>query len=315
MTRRRAIRNLIVAGAASSLPRLAAASLAGDPQDYVIRSEVRLVLLDVSVKDRNHGFVAGLSKDNFAVFEDSVRQPITVFANDDLPVTVGILVDSSRSMTPKRADVIAAAETFIEESNPRDEVFVLNFNDTVKRGLPEQVPFSGDVKQLRAALYRGIPEGRTALYDALVAGLDHLEIGRRDKKTLVAISDGGDTASRHTRREALDRIERSVATIYTVGLFNAGDQDQDPGILTRVASISGGVAYFPANPSRMIAVCRGIARDIRTRYTIGYVPQPGNGAERLRHIRVRVSAAGHPRLMARTRTSYRYVSVENTSSR
>lgn len=100
----------------------AAASLADEPQDYVIRSEVRLVLLDVSVKDRNHGFVAGLSKDNFAVFEDSVRQPITVFANDDLPVTVGILVDSSRSMTPKRDDVIAAAETFIEESNPRADL-------------------------------------------------------------------------------------------------------------------------------------------------------------------------------------------------
>lgn len=179
MTRRWAIRNLMIAGAASFLPRVPAAGLPDDPQDYVIRSEVRLVLLDVSVKDGEGRTAAGLSTDNFAVFEDSVRQPITVFANDDLPVTVGILVDESRSMAPKRADVLSAAETFIETSNPQDEVFVLNFNDTVKRGLPAGVPFSGDIGQLRAALYRGIPEGRTALYDALVEGLVQLGTGRR----------------------------------------------------------------------------------------------------------------------------------------
>jgi VWFA-related protein len=301
----------MIAGAASFLPRMPAARPPDDPQDYIIRSEVRLVLLDVSVKDRDGGFVAGLSTDNFAVFEDSVRQPITVFANDDLPVTVGILVDESRSMSLKRAEVLSAAETFIVESNPRDEVFVLNFNDKVVRGLPDQVLFSGDIGQLRSALYRGNPEGRTALCDALVDGLDQLEFGRRDKKALVAISDGGDNASRHTRRDALNRIERSIATIYTVGLFNASDPDQDPGILKRVAKISGGEAYFPANPSGMIAVCRSIAKDIRTRYTIGYVPPVGNGSDRLRQIRVGVSAAGRHRLVARTRTSYRYVKFGN----
>jgi VWFA-related protein len=315
MTRRQAIRNLMIAGAASLLPRAPAVGLPDDPQDYVIRSEVRLVLLDVSVKDRDGAIVSGLSTDNFAVFEDDVRQPITVFANDDLPVTVGILVDESRSMTPKRADVLSAAETFVEESNRWDEVFVLNFNDTVKRGLPVEAPFSSDIGQLRAALYRGIPEGRTALYDALVDGLVQLEIGRRDKKTLVAISDGGDNASRHTRRDTLDRIERSIATIYTVGLLNAGDPEQNPGFLKQLATITGGEAYFPASPPAMVAACRRIAKDIRTRYTIGYVPPAGDGADRLRHIRVGVSAAGRQRLMARTRTSYRYVKVENPNSR
>ena len=314
MTRRRAIRNLMLAGAASFFPRVPAAVQPDDPQDYVFRSEVRLVLLDVSVKDRGGATVSGLSTDNFAVFEDGVRQPITVFADDDLPVTVGILVDESRSMTPNRADVLSAAETFVEQSNPLDEVFVLNFNDTVKRGLPAEAPFSSDIAQLRAALYRGIPQGRTALYDALVDGLVQLELGRRDKKTLVAISDGGDNASRHTRRDTLDRIERSIATIYTVGLFNAGDQDQNPGFLRQLAAITGGEAYFPPGPSGMVAVCRRIAKDIRTRYTIGYVP-PAGGTGGLRHIRVGVSAAGGRKLMARTRTSYRYVKFENPNSR
>src|SRR5271157_363722 len=114
MTRRWAIRNLMIAGAASFLPPLPAAVQPDDPQDSVFRSEVRLVLLDVSVTDRGGATVSGLSTGNFAVFEDGVRQPITVFADDDLPVTVGILVDESRSMAPKRVDVLSAAETFVE---------------------------------------------------------------------------------------------------------------------------------------------------------------------------------------------------------
>src|SRR5207248_1383723 len=133
-------------------------------------------------------------------------QRITVFASEDLPVTVGILVDESHSMTPKRADVLIAAQTFIEESNPRDEIFVLNFNDTVTRGLSDNVLFSGDIRQLQSALYRGTPEGKTALNDAVVAGLNQLDLGKRDKKALILISDGGDNASRHKRAEMIEMV-------------------------------------------------------------------------------------------------------------
>lgn len=303
MNRRAAIRSLVVAGAGSLLRSLTA------QQDFVIRSEVRLVLLDVSVKDRDGGFVAGLSKDNFSVFENGAAQPITVFANNDIPVTVGILVDESHSMTPKRDDVLRAAESFIDESNRQDEVFVLNFNDSVKHGLPEGVPFSGDLDQLRSALYRGTPRGRTALNDAVVEGLKQLELGRRDKKTLVLISDGGDNASGHARREMIDKVERNIATIYTIGLFEANDPDQNPGLLRQLARTSGGDAYFPADAEGMLAACRGIAKDIRTRYTVGYVPPAKNGGT-LRHVRVRVSAPGRPKLIARTRDRYRYETIE-----
>jgi len=103
---------------------------------------------------------------------------------------MGILVDESLSMAPKRAAVLTAAQTFVEESNPRDEVFVLNFNDTVRRGLPDHVLFSGNIQQLRSALERGTPGGKTALKDAIETGLKQLELGRRDKRTLVMISDG-----------------------------------------------------------------------------------------------------------------------------
>jgi Ca-activated chloride channel family protein len=307
MNRRSLLRILAGAGAGSFLERLAAAAGGDkdDPHDFILRSEVRLVLLDVSVKDRDGALVSGLSKEHFHVFEDGRPQPITVFDHDDLPVTLGILVDESRSMTPKRSDVLTAAEAFIAESNRNDEIFVLNFNETVKPGLPAATPFSDDGLQLHDALYRGFPEGRTALNDAVVAGLQQLELGKRAKKTLVLISDGGDNASKHKRHETMQMVERSIATIYTIGLFDAEDADKDPGILKQLAEISGGEAYFPRSPKEMLPVCHRIARDIRARYTIGYLP-PGGAAHLLRRIQIHVSAPGYDKLITRTRSSYLY---------
>jgi Ca-activated chloride channel family protein len=307
MKRRSPIRNRVVAGAVSSLLLL---GLRGDvkPPGYTIRTDVRLVLLDVAVRNGAGGFVAGLSKDQFHVTENDRPQPITVFATDDVPVTVGILVDESRSMTPKRAEVLSAAQTFIRESNPKDEIFVLNFNDRVMRGLPEGVPFSDNIDQLRAALYRGIPQGRTALNDAIVAGLKQLQEGKRDKKTLIVISDGGDNASQYKRRDMFDLVETSSATIYTIGLADADDPDRDAGLLKALARISGGTAYFPESLERMVPVCEAIAKEIRIRYTIGY-PAPSDSGSSLRHIHVRVAAPGRGRLTAHTRTSYRYEDI------
>ena len=279
------------------------------PSELIIRSEARLVLLDASVTNHEGGYVSGLAQSAFSVFENGKLQQITVFANEDRPVTVGIIVDESYSMTPKRNDVLSAAETFIQASNPYDEMFVLNFNDTVKRGLPPQTPFSDDIRQLGSALQRGLPQGKTALYDAVVDGLKQLEQGRREKKALIVISDGGDNASLHKRSEMLDMAEKSIATIYSIGLFSPGDPDRNPGILKKLARISGGEAYFPDDPSEMLPVCRRIAKDIRARYTIGYVPLAGNST--VRDIRVHVSAPGYPRLSVHTRTSYRYEPIEN----
>jgi Ca-activated chloride channel family protein len=306
MQRRAAIRDLMVAGAALFLAHpIAITHDRQDQKDFVIRSEVRLVLLDVSVQDRSGLFVEGLSKENFQVLENGVAQQITSFSSSDLPVTVGLLVDESRSMGPKRNEVLNAAGLFISGSNPKDEMFVLNFNDNVKRGLPEGMLFSDDATQLRTALSRGAPKGMTALNDAVVEGLTQVESGTRNKKALILISDGGDNASRHTRREMLSLVERSMATIYTIGLFEPGDPDRDVGLLKQLAHMSGGEAYFPEGPSGMEAVCTGIAKEIRTRYTIGFNPAANNGGP-LRHLRVSVSAPGHSRLTARTRATYRY---------
>jgi VWFA-related protein len=300
MKRRTAILTLAIAGAVSL-----ASLFAGDTaEDFTIRTDVRLVLLDVSVTNREGGLVAGLTQDNFRVFDNGKPVDLSVFANNDVPVTVGILVDESYSMAPKRKDVLDAALTFITASNPRDEVFVLNFNDTVRRGLPHGVLFSDNIAQLRLALDRGRAEGKTAFNDAIVAGLRQLELGKRDKKTLVLISDGGDNASRTNRREMLDLVEKSAATIYTIGLFEEGDFDRNPAILKQLAKMTGGEAYFPETPAGMIPVCRDIATSIRTRYTLGYRPPPEEATRTRHRIRVEVAATERGRLTARTRTGY-----------
>jgi Ca-activated chloride channel family protein len=272
-------------------------------RDYTIRTDVRLVLLDVSVAKRDGGIVGGLAKDNFRVFDNGQPMDISVFANKDVPVTVGVVVDESLSMWPKRANVLAAALAFIEASNHQDEVFVLNFNDTVHVGLPHNILFSDNITQLRDALNSGHSGGKTALYDAVVAGLKQLELGKRDKKTLIVISDGGDNTSKATRQEMLDLVGRSFATIYTIGIFSEGDPDKDPGILTKLAKMTGGLAYFPESLAGMLPVCRAIAADIRTRYTIGYTP-PATATNTRHRIKVEVSSNGQSGLRVRTRTGY-----------
>jgi VWFA-related protein len=305
MNRRSAIQRIFLASAASWCRELASAIPRPDEAGYTIHSDVRLVLLDVSVRDERGATVSELEQGNFQVVEDGRPQTITAFEKGDIPVTAGLLVDESRSMGPKRSEVLQAAEALIAASNPQDQFFVFNFNDTVRPGLPEGMPFSDRADELRAALYRGKAEGKTALNDAVVAGLHHLEMGRRGRKALVLISDGGDNASVQTQRTMMQTVEDSIATIYTIGLFDADDGDQNPGLLTRLARISGGRAYFPADSTGMLSVCQKIAKDIRSRYTIGYVPEAGPGRRELRHIQVRVSA-DHRRLRAHTRTSYRY---------
>jgi Ca-activated chloride channel homolog len=277
---------------------------AEEPGDFTIRTTSRLVLLDVSVKDASGGFVSGLSKDDFKVYENGKPMEITQFSNSDVPVTVGIAVDESGSMRPKRAEVITAALVFNQASNPQDETFIVNFNERARRGLPDDVLFSDNVQQLRAALWQGNPEGRTALYDALEMALNQLEFGRRDKKTLVVISDGGDNHSQHTLDDVMRAVLKSVTTIYTIGLYDEDDPESNEAVLKKLANVSGGVFYHPQTLPEIVPICKQIAKDIRTRYTIGYVPSAEGKAER--HIKVTASSADHPKLVVRTRTNYVY---------
>jgi VWFA-related protein len=279
-------------------------------EDFVIRTTSRMVLLDVSVKDPKGGFVTDLTRDSFKVYENGKPQVISQFANADIPVAVGLVVDESGSMRPKRPEVITAALAFVEASNPLDEMFVVNFNERARRGLPDTMPFSDNVAQLRAALWRGTPEGRTALYDAIELALHHLELGRRDKKTLVVISDGGDNVSKHNLDEVMHDVLQSLTTIYTIGIFDEDDPERNPGVLEKLAHVSGGGVYFPKELGTIISICEQIAKDIRTRYTIGYIPSVEGKPDR--HIKVEASSP-NGKLMVRTRTRYLFSAEAETA--
>ena len=278
------------------------AAKATDQENFTIQTTSRLVLLDVSVKDSSGGFVFGLTKDNFKVFENGKPEAISQFSNADNPVTVGLVVDESGSMRPKRPEVITAAWVFIQASNPMDETFVVNFNEKPRRGLPDNVLFSDNPKELRAALWQGTPEGRTALYDAIEMSLHQLEFGRQAKKALVVISDGGDNHSTHTEQQVMHDVLTSLATIYTVGIYDEDDPERNEGVLKDLAHVSGGVFYHPMDLKDIVPICRQIAKDIRSRYTIGYVPSVEG--KMVRHIKVVATSPNHQKLIVRTRTKY-----------
>lgn len=283
-----------------------------DPNAFRVSSDVELVLLDVSVKDSDGGFVSGLQQSDFKVLENRVGQTITAFSSKDVPVTVGLVVDNSGSVRPKKPEIVTAALTFVTNSNPLDEMFVVNFNDRVLMGLPDDMPFTGDRVMLRQALLNNPAQGRTALYDGLVTALDHLDKGRLDKKTLVLISDGGDNMSDITHDELMRKAEESHVTIYTIGIYDENDKDKNPGFLKELARITGGEAFIPNDPSRLVGVCEKIAKDIRNRYTIGYVPANRNYDGKPRKLKVIATSPEGKRYSVRTRTHY--VAARNMSS-
>ncbi|HWE48576.1 MAG TPA: VWA domain-containing protein [Bryobacteraceae bacterium] len=287
------------------LPLLAIAPCVAFVQegDFKISTSVEMVLLDVAVQDARGGYVSNLPKEAFHIDENGVPQTISAFSNADVPVEVGLVMDASGSMRTRRADVNAAGVAFIQKSNPKDQVFVVNFNDTVMEGLPESVPFTDKIDLLRTALSTGVPQGRTVLYDAIAEALRHLETGKRDKKTLVLVTDGGDNRSQIGLNEIMRLIEESHATIYTVGIFDPSDPYNKPGVLRRIAAVSGGESFMPKTSAAVVPICEKIAKDIRNRYTLGYIPNREGTA--VRKVKVSASSPDHGKLIVTSRTSYK----------
>ena len=275
-----------------------------DSGPFRVSVDVALVVLHATVTGRQGGFVSDLDEHDFVVSENGVQQRIRLFKNEDIPVTVGLVVDHSTTMRPKLAEVTAAARTFTRSSNPEDEMFVVNFNEKVSLGLPRATRFTNSSSELEYAITAGPTGGQTALYDAIAKALEELQAGSRDKKVLIVVSDGGDNVSAHSLAQAMKLAERSSAIIYTVGVFDQDDPDRNPGVLKRLAQATGGEAFFPGELSEVVAICERIARDIRHQYTIGYVPSNPARDGTYHAIRVIAQTNGHDRLSVRTRTGY-----------
>jgi Ca-activated chloride channel homolog len=273
----------------------------------VITVRTELVAVPVSVTDGRGGHVSGLSQDNFRVFEDGRPQPITVFSRGDASLTLGLIVDRSQSMRTKTPALLAAIGALTRATRTGDEMFAVTFNDRVALALPDDQPFTGDAKQIAAALTAVRADGETALYDGVAEGLQHLRLGQPGKHALVIVSDGGDNASRETYDRILALARQSDAVIYAIGLLGTSseqEQEEDAGLLQRLCADTGGVAYFPHTAGEMLTMSTDVGRDIRDEYVLGFTPSDRTGGRAFRKIRVTVTAEGRGRLHARTRSGY-----------
>ena len=277
---------------------------------YKIRTQVNLVVLHVSVLNDRSVFVPGLMEENFRVLEDKVEQKLSVFKQEDVPVSFGLVVDNSGSMRDKRPQVNAAALTFVKTSNPQDEGFVVNFNDDYY--LDTEHDFTSDLPELRTALERIDARGSTALYDAVIGSLDHLKKGTRDKKVILLVTDGEDDASTHSLENAIERAQRADAVIYAVGVFSDEDIKHDHRAMKKartalsdLANATGGLAFFPENADDTEAICTQIAHDIRNQYTIAYYPTNTAHDGTFRSVQIQITPPRNAgKLTVRTRTGY-----------
>jgi VWFA-related protein len=267
-----------------------------------ISVETALVVLPVRVTGSDGDFISGLAQEQFRVYENGRRQPITLFRQEDTAVTVGLVVDHSRSMGPKLPGVSAAVSAFAQSSNPDDEMFVVDFSDKVSVELPGGKPFTSNPRELAQAVSAVSARGMTALYDAVAEGLNHLQLGRWDKKALIIVSDGGDNASGRKYADVLDLAHRSQAVIYAIVLVGASEEE-NPGVLTRLCRDTGGLAFFPSEGQSVSNISKIIARDLREQYTLGFAPEKRTG-DAYRKIHVDVTAPGRGKLHVRTRAGY-----------
>ncbi len=270
----------------------------------VFKAESSLVVLHVTVKDKQNRYVGGLSREAFEVFEDGRPQEVSLFTTEDAPVTVGLLIDSSGSMHSNRELVLAAATAFVERSNHSDEVFGLTFNERVRAALPPDMPFTSDAQVLRGALADAIStRGRTALYDAIADGIEYLSAGKYERKVLVVVSDGGDNASETTFEELLGKVRASNVVIHAVGLVDPVEPDSNPKRLRQLAEASGGLAFRPGNARQVREAIERVALDIRSAYTVGYSPAE-TAAGGFRRIRAGVRTPDGRSVVVRTRAGY-----------
>jgi Ca-activated chloride channel homolog len=274
------------------------------PQDDLplYRFDARLVLLHASVVDKNGKLLTNIPQSAFKIQEDGVEQPLKLFRREDVPVSMGIIVDNSGSMNGKRARVAAAALELVKQSNPDDEVFIVNFNDDTHI---DQV-LTNDVKKLQAGLARMEARGGTAMRDALSTSIDYVKRnGKKDKKVLVVITDGNDNSSNISLEQVLRKSRDSEVLIYAIGLLSeeeARDARAAKKALKTLTEAAGGMDYYPKNLSDVQEITPRVAREIRNQYILGYTSSNQTLDGSFRQIKVTVNGFGRPTV--RTRNGY-----------
>lgn len=267
---------------------------------FTLNVNVDLVELHVTVADDSDRPVGGLKKEHFKVRENRVEQQISVFKHEDIPVSLGLVIDNSRSIEPRKQRLDAAALAFVRRSNLDDEIFVVHFDDTARLARD----FTSSISELEDTLADVKPFGQTAIYDAVMVAVDNMDKAKYQKKAILLITDGVDNVSQNTLDDAIEKIRRSKVAVYTIGLLSLSGGVKAEHSLIRLAEAGGGRAYFPADVEQARTMIERVARDLREQYTIGYFPTNPNRDGSWRSVRVEVTPpVGFP---AKLSANYRH---------
>jgi Ca-activated chloride channel family protein len=265
-------------------------------------AETRWVILPVSVSDKSGKLITDLQQKAFKVFENGVEQPIKLFRHEDVPISLGIIIDNSGSMREKRQKVEVASVDLVKASNPHDEVFIVNFNDEAYL----DVEFTNDIKKMEEGVARIDSRGGTAMREAISMSIDYLkEKAKNHKKVLLVVTDGNDNASTIGLERLVDRARQSEVLLYAIGLLDEEERREAKAAkraLNALTQESGGLAFYPKGVTEVDAIALQVAHEIRNQYTIAYSPLNEARDGSFRQIKVVVTGPGHPQV--RTRTGY-----------
>ncbi|HEY4354316.1 MAG TPA: VWA domain-containing protein [Acidobacteriaceae bacterium] len=270
-----------------------------------IRVDVDLVLIPVTVTDPMNRLVTGLERENFQLFDNNIPQTIKTFATEDAPLSIGIVFDLSGSMQSKFVRARKALSEFLRTCNPKDEFFVVGFNDRPA----VLVDYTSDVDDVEARMVMLKPENRTALIDAMYLGVSKLKQAKYERKALLVISDGGDNRSRYTEGELTRTVRESEVQIYGIGIFDAyaptEEEQNGPALLKEVTETTGGRLFKVLDIQDLGDIASRISEELRNQYVLGYTPTDRRRNGIWRKVRVRIAPPpGLPMMDVHTREGY-----------
>jgi len=270
-----------------------------------LRVDVNLVMVPVTVTDGLNRLVTGLEKENFFLYEDNVLQPVKAFSTEDAPVSIGIVLDLSGSMTNKVQKAKEAVLELMKTSNPQDEYFVITFNDR-----PELVQdFTNSANEVHERLMSLTPGHRTALLDAMYYGIVKMKQARYSRRALIIVSDGGDNRSRYTNGEVASLLREADTEIFAMGIFDqyapSPEEVHGPELLDEYCEGTGGRLFRVDDLNDLPDIAAKISASLRNQYVLGYKPTNAKHDGKWRKLKVKlVPPSGLPALSVHARNGY-----------
>jgi Ca-activated chloride channel homolog len=277
-------------------------------QGQPVHMDVELALLNITVTDPSNRLVTGLEPDNFRVFEDNIEQEVVAFSSEDVPISIGIILDLSGSMANKAGKAKEAAIQFFKTANPQDEFFLVTFGERARL----TSAFTTNVDDLASRILLTSAKGRTALIDAVYLGLVQMKEARNAKRALLIISDGGDNESRYSERDIKRLVREADTQLYSVGIFDrfeyrsrTPEELHGPSLLSELTELTGGRAFSVENLNELPDIAAKIGAELRNQYILGYHPSNKSHDARWRKVKVKLRAPkGLPPLSVYAKTGY-----------